>query len=77
MLKSGSAAQGLVEAARSEMDPRDIRRWGLKFSSEVLVKFHHLVRRAEELIPIAQGLLDVGCNYILFSDESRHPGTRT
>ena len=73
MLKSGSAAQGLVEAARSEMDPREIQKMGSQVSSEVLVKFHHLVRKAEELIPIAQGLLDAGCNYILFSDESRHP----
>jgi alkanesulfonate monooxygenase SsuD/methylene tetrahydromethanopterin reductase-like flavin-dependent oxidoreductase (luciferase family) len=73
MLKNGSAAQGLVDAARNEMDPREIQKMGSQASSEALVKYHHLVRKAEELIPTAQGLLDAGCNYIIFSDESRHP----
>ncbi|MDA4114908.1 MAG: LLM class flavin-dependent oxidoreductase, partial [Thaumarchaeota archaeon] len=73
MLKEGSAAQGLVEAARNEMDPRKIQQMGSAVSAEDLIRFHHLVRRADELIPTAQSLIDAGCNYIVFSDESRHP----
>jgi len=73
LLKNGPAAQGLIDAARNEMDPRKIQELGSQAPSDVLIKHHHLVRKAEELIPDAQALIDAGCNYLIFSDESRKP----
>jgi G6PDH family F420-dependent oxidoreductase len=73
MLQNGPAAQGFIEAARKEMDPRKIQALGAQASPLELIKHHNLVRASKELIPVAQGLIDAGCNYIMFSDMSRKP----
>jgi G6PDH family F420-dependent oxidoreductase len=73
LLKGSSAAQGLLDAARNEMDPRKIQEMGAAADSEALIKHHNLVRRAEDLVPHVQAMVDAGCNYIVLSDESRHP----
>jgi len=73
LMKNGAAAQGLVEAARSEMDPRKIQELGSQAPSEEIIRHHHLVAKADALVPITQEMIDAGCNYIIFSDESRKP----
>lgn len=75
MLREGPAAAGLLDAARGEMDPRRIQEMGAQAPREPLVHHHHLVRRAEELIAPTQEMVDAGCNYIVFADESRHANT--
>ena len=72
LLREGPAAAGLVAEARGEMDPRKIQAMGALAPSQPLVEYHHLVRRASDLIEPAQSLVDAGCNYIVFSDEGRH-----
>jgi G6PDH family F420-dependent oxidoreductase len=75
LLRESSAAQGMSEEARSESDPRAIQKMGLAIPADQLVKHHHLVRKAEELVPDARALVDAGCDYIVFSDESRAADT--
>jgi coenzyme F420-dependent glucose-6-phosphate dehydrogenase len=73
LMKNGAAAQGLLDAARNEMDPRKIQELGAQAPTPELIRHHHLVESAEELIPITQEMINAGCNYIIFSDESRRP----
>ncbi len=73
MLQNGPAAQGFIEAARKEMDPRKIQALGVQATPADLIKHHNLVRAGKELIAVAQGLIDAGCNYLIFSDMSRKP----
>jgi G6PDH family F420-dependent oxidoreductase len=73
LLRESSAAAGMIDAALGEMDPRDIQKIGSQASADMLIQHRHLVRKAEELIPATQSMVDAGCNYILFSDGSRNP----
>ena len=71
MLKNGSAAQGLVDAARNEMDPRKIQVLGSQAPTNEIIAHHHIVSKAEKLIEPMQRLIDSGLDYIIFADESR------
>jgi G6PDH family F420-dependent oxidoreductase len=71
-MQEGPAAAGLIDAARGEMDPRKIQEMGTQAPRGPLIEHHHLVKNAEELIAPTQSLVDAGCNYIIFNDESRH-----
>ncbi len=73
LMRNGAAAQGLVEAARSEKDPRRIQELGSQAPTADIVRHHHLVAKGDALIPVAQDLINAGCNYIIFSDVSRKP----
>jgi hypothetical protein len=54
------------------MDPRRIQEMGAQAPRKPLIEHHHLVSKAEELVAPTQDLVDAGCNYIIFNDESRH-----
>ena len=71
LLRRGPAAAGLVDSARNEMDPRKIQRLGSQAAEADIIRHHHIVPNAADLIPGVQALLDAGCDYILFADESR------
>lgn len=71
--RSSSGAEGLVAAARDEMDPRKIQELASQAPVDLLIKHHHIVSKAEELIPFVSELVDAGCNYIMFADQSRRP----
>jgi len=71
LLRNSAGAAGLIDAARGEMDPRKIQEMSAQAPRDLLIKHHHLVRRAEELIEPAQALVDAGCDYLIFNDESR------
>ena len=73
LLKSSSAAQGLIDEARDETDPRRIQELGSRAPDDLVIKHHHLVSRVEELVPAVQELVSAGCNYIVFADQSRRP----
>jgi G6PDH family F420-dependent oxidoreductase len=72
-LKNGAGAQGLIDAARGEMDPRKIQQMGSQANRDALIAHHHIVSNAEELVAPLQRLIDAGINYIFFGDESRRP----
>jgi G6PDH family F420-dependent oxidoreductase len=73
MLRNGTAAMGLIDAARNEMDPRKIQDLGSNAPRDALIAHHHLVSNAEDLVAPVQNLIDAGLNYIVFSDEGRNP----
>jgi len=73
MLRNSSAAMGLVEAARNEMDPRKIQILSSHVDTNEIIRHHHIVSKSEKLIEPIQRLLDTGLDYILFADESRKP----
>lgn len=73
LLRRGAGAAGLIDAARGEMDPRRIQEMSSQAPRDLLVEHHHLVRKAEELIAPVQSVVDAGCDYVIFNDESRRP----
>ena len=75
MLKNGSAAQGLLDAARNEMDPRKIQELGSQAPTKDIIAHHHLVSKPDQLIEPVQALIDAGLDYIVFGDEGRKPNS--
>jgi G6PDH family F420-dependent oxidoreductase len=73
MLKNSTAAMGLLEAARDEMDPRKIQELSSTAPVGDIIKHHHIVARPEELIAPVQELVNAGLNYIVLADEGRNP----
>ena len=71
LLKRGPAAAGVIDAARKEMDPRKIQQLGSQAADSDIIRHHHIIPKASDLIPSVQELIDAGCDYVLFADESR------
>jgi len=71
MMKNSTAAMGMIEAARDEMDPRKIQELSSQADAKQIMAHHHIVPSADSLIEPVQELLDSGLNYIVFADEGR------
>jgi hypothetical protein len=74
LLRRGPAAAGLtglVEAARGEMDPRKIQALSSQAMESEIIRHHHIMPNAADLVPSIQGLIDAGADYVIFADESR------
>ena len=73
MLRGSTAAMGLIEAARDEMDPRKIQELSSHVPLQEIIAHHHLVSKPDELVEPIQNLVDAGLNYIILADEGRDP----
>jgi coenzyme F420-dependent glucose-6-phosphate dehydrogenase len=72
-LRNSTAAMGLSDAARNEMDPRKIQELSSQVTVEDIIKHHHLVASADELIDPIQELVDAGLNYVVLAHEGTNP----